>query len=357
MPAGRFVIALDGMGGDHAPDSVLGALELAVVKYPHVDFLLFGDEAQLAPRIAAQPVFAGRVTVRHCAMSIPGDMKPSVALRTGKDSSMRKAIDAVASGEAQAIVSGGNTGALMAMALFVLRPMPGIDRPAITSLLPTRKGDVVMLDLGANVECDSDHLVQFAIMGSAFALSLLGQKKPRIGILNVGSEDTKGKDSVREAARILRQEAAHMPWDFIGFVEGNDINSGDVDVVVTDGFTGNITLKTLEGAGRLYSDFLKRVFQNGSWLTKIGYLLAKQAFVRLRERLDPRRYNGGVMLGLNGICVKSHGGMDAIGFANAIGVAHDLVRHDVNETIKAELATLSALMMGEQSGDSPPAAV
>ncbi len=344
MPAGRFVIALDGMGGDHAPRSVIGGLKIALEKYPDTDYLIFGHEDKLRPLLEAEPSFSGRVTLRHCPSSIPGDMRPSVALRTGKDSSMRKAIDAVSHGEAAAVVSGGNTGALMGMALFVLRPLPGIERPALTSLLPCKTGDVVMLDLGANVECDSDHLVQFAIMGSAFASAVLGIRKPSVGLLNVGSEETKGKDSVREAARLLREEASKMPWEFHGFVEGDDIGNGTVDVVVTDGFTGNIAVKTVEGSGRLFSGFLRSAFENGSWLTKIGYLLAKPALAALKERLDPRRYNGGVLLGLQGICVKSHGGMDEVGFANAIGMAHDLVSHGCVETIKAELAELSSLM-------------
>lgn len=342
MAAGRIVIALDGMGGDHAPGSVIGGVALALEKYPDADFLVYGDSQKLVPMVEANKAFSGRVTVVHAPSSIAGDAKPAVALRTGRDSSMRMAIDAVHDGKASAVVSGGNTGALMAMALFVLRPLPGIERPAITSLLPTRKGDVVMLDLGANLEVDSDNLVQFAIMGSAFATAILGNRSPSIGLLNVGSEDTKGKDSVREAARVLKS-ATGQPWKFHGFVEGDDITAGTTDVVVTDGFTGNVALKTAEGVGKLYIDFLKRIFESGSLMSKIGYLLAKPAFRTLKERLDPRRYNGGVFLGLQGICVKSHGGMDALGYANAIGVAHDLVKHGCIETIKTELAQLSTL--------------
>lgn len=342
MATGRIVIALDGMGGDHAPGSVIGGIALALEKYPDTDFIVYGDSQKLLPMVEANKAFAGRVTVQHAPSSIAADAKPAIALRTGRDSSMRLAIDAVHEGKAAAVVSGGNTGALMAMALFVLRPLPGIERPAITSLFPSRKGDVVMLDLGANLEVDSDNLVQFAIMGSAFATAILGNRAPSIGLLNVGSEDTKGKDSVREAARVLKS-ATGQPWKFHGFVEGDDITAGTVDVVVTDGFTGNVALKTAEGVGKLYVDFLKRIFESSSWMSKLGYLLAKPAFRTLKERLDHRRYNGGVFLGLQGICVKSHGGMDALGFANAIGVAHDLVKHDCNETIKAELAQLSAM--------------
>lgn len=343
MTSERIVIAVDGMGGDHAPGSVLGGLKLALERYPDVDFLLYGDSQRLIPKVEAEAVFAKRVTVCHAPTVVSGETKPSVALRSGRDSSMRYAIDAVADGKAAAVVSGGNTGALMGMALFVLRPLPGIDRPALTSLFPSRAGDTVMLDLGANVDCDSSHLVQFAIMGSAFATAIRGVREPSIGILNVGSEDTKGKDSVREAARVLKA-ARLLPWRYHGFVEGNDITAGTVDVVVTDGFTGNIALKAAEGVGLLYSDFLKRTAKSGSWLTRLGYLLAKPGLMQLKDRLDPRRYNGAVFLGLQGICVKSHGGTDAFGFSNAIGVAHDLVKHNCNETIKAELTQLSALM-------------
>lgn len=339
---GRIVIAVDGMGGDHAPASVIGGLSLSAVKYPDSDFLLFGDSARLTPLVEAVPALRGRVTVCHAPSAIAPDAKPSMALRTGKDSSMRLAIDAVASGRASAVVSGGNTGALMAMALFVLRPLPGIERPALTSMMPTRKGDAVMLDLGANVECDSDNLVQFAIMGSAFARTVKGLPHPSVGLLNVGSEETKGKDSLREASRVLRA-ATNMPWHYHGFVEGDDIAAGTVDVIVTDGFTGNVTLKSIEGVGRLFIEFLKRVFEGSNPLVKLGYVLARPAFRALRDRLDARRYNGAVFLGLQGICVKSHGGMDEVGFANALGVAHDLVKHGCIETIKTELAQLSSL--------------
>lgn len=342
MPTGRIVIALDGMGGDQAPGSVIGGVRLALEKYPDTDFLIFGDSQKLVPLFDAEQFPAGRVSVQHAPSAVSPDAKAAVALRTGRDSSMRLAIDSVAEGKASAVVSGGNTGALMAMALFVLRPLPGIERPALTSLLPSRKGDVVVLDLGANLECDSDNLVQFAIMGSAFASAILGNRNPSIGLLNVGSEETKGKDSLREAARVMK-EAGKLPWRFHGFVEGNDITAGTVDVVVTDGFTGNIALKTAEGVGKLYVDFLRKIFENGSWLSKLGYVLAKPAFKTLKDRLDARRYNGAVFLGLQGICVKSHGSMDALGYSNAIGVAHDLVKHGSNETIKNQLSQLSAL--------------
>jgi glycerol-3-phosphate acyltransferase PlsX len=247
---------------------------------------------------------------------------------------MRLAIDAVAEGKADGVVSAGNTGALMAMSKFVLKTVPGIDRPAMASYFPTRRGESVMLDLGANVECDADNLVQFAVLGDVFARTVLGLVQPVVGLLNVGSEDLKGNDAVREAAQRLR--GAFSPISFYGFVEGDDIAAGTVDVIVTDGFTGNIALKTIEGTVRLYSDFLRKAFTS-SIAARLGYVLARRGLRRLRARVDPRRYNGAVFLGLNGIVVKSHGGTDAFGFANAIGVAVDLAKQGYNDKITQEL--------------------
>jgi glycerol-3-phosphate acyltransferase PlsX len=253
---------------------------------------------------------------------------------------MRLAIDAVASGEAVSTVSAGNTGALMVIAKTVLKTMRGIDRPAIATFLPTLVGESVILDLGANVECDADNLIQFALMGDAFARAVLGLSAPTIGLLNIGSEELKGSDSVREAHQRLREGVPGLTY--YGFVEGNDIGKGTVDVVVTDGFTGNVALKTAEGTVRLCADFLRGAFK-ASLLARIGYLFAKPALARMRERLDPRRYNGAMLLGLNGIVVKSHGGSDDVGFANAIGVAHDLCTNGFLERIREELEALGAL--------------
>jgi len=232
-------------------------------------------------------------------------------------------------------VSAGNTGALMAMAKFVLKTLPGIDRPAIASFFPTLRGESVMLDLGANLSCDADNLVQFAVMGNVFARTVLGILKPSIGLLNVGSEEVKGHEAVREAYAILR--ATNLPGDFRGFVEGDDIARGTVDVIVTDGFTGNVALKTVEGTARLYAEFLKRSFKS-SIIARIGYLLARPALNALRVRTDPRRYNGAIFLGLNGVAVKSHGGTDSLGFANAISVAVDMVTQKSLEKIREEFA-------------------
>ena len=263
--------------------------------------------------------------------------KPSHVLRQGRNTSMRLAIDAVKDGRASAAVSAGNTGALMALAKFVLKTLPGIERPAIASLMPTRRSETVVLDLGANTECDADNLVQFAVMGEVFARAVLGIAKPTVGLLNIGTEDVKGNDTLRDAAAALR--SSPLAIEFRGFVEGTDLASGKVDVVVTDGFTGNVALKAAEGAVGLYAQFLREAFKS-SLLSKLGYLLAKPALELLRRRLDPRRYNGAMFLGLNGIVVKSHGGTDAVGFANAIGVAADLVGQGTNQWIITELNRL-----------------
>jgi glycerol-3-phosphate acyltransferase PlsX len=245
----RITIALDAMGGDQAPRMVLKGADKSLKRYPQAHFLLFGDEAKIAPLLAKMPRLAARAQVQHTNEFITNEAKPSIALRTGRRSSMRLAIDAVADGRADGIVSAGNTGALMAMAKFALKMLPGIDRPAIASFFPTQRGESVMLDLGANIECDADNLVQFALMGDAFARSVLGLTQPTIGLLNVGSEDLKGHDAVRGAASQLRAESS--PVKFYGFIEGNDIAAGTVDVIVTDGFTGNVALKTAEGTARL----------------------------------------------------------------------------------------------------------
>jgi glycerol-3-phosphate acyltransferase PlsX len=252
---------------------------------------------------------------------------------------MRLAIDAVGNGEAAGIISAGNTGALMAMAKFVLKTLPGIDRPAIATYYPTLRGESVMLDLGANVDCDADNLVQFAVMGEVFARNVLGLENPSIGILNVGAEGLKGNEAVKKAAATL--ESTPLPIKFYGFVEGDDIGAGTVDVVVTDGFTGNIALKTAEGTARMFGQFLKDAIKS-TILSQLGALLARGALNKFKMRVDPRRYNGAMFLGLNGICIKSHGGTDGIGFANAIKVAVELITNSLNENIKKDYAELSA---------------
>jgi glycerol-3-phosphate acyltransferase PlsX len=326
------------MGGDKAPDMVVAGADMARERYPNAKFILFGDEARIIPLLEKRKALSPVATVRHTEDFIDNDMKPAAALRSGKNSSMRLAIDSVAAGEADCIVSAGNTGALMATAKLVLKMLPGIHRPAISSFLPTMRGETVMLDLGANLECDVENLVQFAIMGAIFARTVLGIPEPTIGLLNVGAEQVKGNDTLRAAAEVLR--TIPIPGVFYGFVEGNDIPNGTVDVVVTDGFTGNIALKVAEGMGKLYSGFLSQTF-SASFMARLGYLLARGAFTKLRARIDPRRYNGGMFLGLSGVCVKSHGGVDAFGFANAVGVAIDLVAQGFNDRIGEELQRLT----------------
>jgi phosphate acyltransferase len=332
-------IALDAMGGDRAPAMVLRGADIALERYPGTHFLLFGDEAQLSPLLAHSPRLAAAATLQHTKEAVPSDAKPSLALRTGRRSSMRLAIDAVSDGRADGVVSAGNTGALMAMAKVVLKTLPGIDRPAIATLFPTRRGESVMLDLGANIECDAENLVQFALMGDVFARTVLGLVEPTVGLLNVGSEDLKGNDAVRAAAARLR--GGMTPIRFRGFIEGDDISAGTVDVIVTDGFTGNVTLKAVEGFAKLFSESLRASFRH-SLPARVGYLFARGALKKLAARLDPRQYNGAMFLGLAGIAVKSHGSTDAFGFANAIGVAIDLRVNGFLQQIGDELARLNA---------------
>ena len=333
-----FSLAIDAMGGDEAPDVVLDGLELAAERHPNARFLLVGDEALVAGGLARRKRAAKACSLRHAPERISGDMQPTAALRI-RGSSMRVAIDAVAGGEASGIVSAGNTGALMALSKIVIKTMPEIDRPALAAIGPSARGDVVLLDLGANVQCDARNLVEFAVMGDAFARAVLGLTNPSIGLLNVGSEELKGDDRVRNAAEVLRD--SHIGAQFRGFVEGHDITAGTTDVIVTDGFTGNVALKTGEGALKLMGGLLRQVFTS-SVPARLGYLLARPALDRLREWMDPRRYNGAILIGLNGVVVKSHGGTDALGFAHAVDVAMDMVTHGFNERIREGLSRLSS---------------
>ncbi|PIW30304.1 MAG: phosphate acyltransferase [Rhodospirillales bacterium CG15_BIG_FIL_POST_REV_8_21_14_020_66_15] len=329
----NLTLSIDAMGGDNAPDMVVEGVDTALERLTDVSFLLFGDEARLNPLLDRFPRARAASQVRHTTEVVTNDAKPAQALRQGRNSSMRLAINAVGDGEAAGIVSAGNTGALMAMAKFVLKTLPGIDRPAIATYFPTRRGESVMLDLGANVECDAENLIQFAVMGEVFARNVLGLENPTVGILNVGQEDLKGNQAVKLASQGLMN--SKLPLRFHGFVEGDDIGAGTVDVIVTDGFTGNIALKTAEGTAKLFGHFLKEALTS-SLPAKLGALLAKSALTTLKMRVDPRRYNGAMFVGLNGICVKSHGGTDAVGFANAINVAYELISNNFNENIKQD---------------------
>ncbi|OYU14302.1 MAG: phosphate acyltransferase [Alphaproteobacteria bacterium PA4] len=333
------VIAIDVMGGDAGLADVMAAAEIASERYPKLRFRLHGPEARITAELANCPRLAKCATIVHTDDVVLGTDKPSQALRRSRTSSMGMAIQAVKDGEAHAAVSAGNTGALMAMALFALRTMPGIDRPALAALLPTLKNDSVVLDLGANTECDAENLVQFAVMGAVFARTVLGLDRPRVALLNIGEEELKGTDEIKDAAALLR--GASLPMHFEGFVEGDKIGQGNVDVIVTDGFSGNIALKTAEGTGKLVTGLLAKAFET-SWLTRLGYLLSRGALRALRAHLDPNAHNGAVFLGLNGIVVKSHGSANVRGIANAIGVAHDLIVGRVNERIAEDMANFSA---------------
>ncbi len=330
---GPFNLAVDGMGGDGAPDIVIKGLAITAERHPKARILLIGDETVLGPMLARSKRAASICTLRHAGSAISMDAKPTLALRV-RNSSMRLAMDAVATGEAQGVVSAGNSGAMLALAKVVVKTMPGIDRPALAALSPSARGDVVMLDLGANVVCDWRNLVEFAVMGEAFARTVLGLPAPTIGLLNVGAEQMKGDDRVQKAADVLR--GSKLAAQFRGFVEGHDITAGTTDVVVTDGFTGNIALKTGEGALRLVGEMLKQVFSSSA-VSKLGYILARPGLERMREWLNPARYNGAVLVGLNGVVVKSHGGADAEGFAHAVDVAMDMVTHGFNERIRTGL--------------------
>jgi glycerol-3-phosphate acyltransferase PlsX len=331
------VLAVDAMGGDHAPDVIIAGLNRAAERHPRAHFLVFGEAARIEPLLKRAVRLQGRASLRPTTEVIADDLKPTAALRL-RDASLRRAIDAVAAGEAAAVISAGNTGAILALAKIILKTMPGIDRPAMAAIGPSANGDVVMLDLGANVACDARNLIEFAVMGDAFARAVLGLPAPTIGLLNIGSEEMKGDETLKQAAEALR--ASPISAQFKGFVEGHDIAGGAVDVIVTDGFTGNVALKTGEGALKLVGDLLKKIFSAGP-AAKLAYLLARPGLKRMREWLDPRRYNGAVLLGLNGVVVKSHGGTDEEGFAHAVDVAMDMIVNRFNDRIREGLHPLA----------------
>jgi glycerol-3-phosphate acyltransferase PlsX len=335
-------IAIDAMGGDGGAATMLAGAALALKRTPDLRFLLIGDEAEIGAELAQHGTLARACEVRHAPDRISGDDKPSQAIRRAKTSSMGLAVAAVKDGDAAVAVSSGNTGALMAMAKLALRTMPGIDRPALAARLPSLgTNDVVMLDLGANTECDARNLVEFAVMGAAYARTALDIANPKVALLNIGTEDLKGTDELKDAAAALRAATA-LPFQFIGFIEGDRTTRGDVDVVVSDGFSGNIALKTAEGTARFVTDLLRRSFTS-SFRSKMGFLLSRPALHLLRVHLDPNNHNGAVFLGLNGLVVKSHGGADAKGVANAIGVAAKLARDELTRRIADDLAAYHAV--------------
>ena len=334
-------IAIDAMGGDVGPAVMLAGAALAYRRRDDLSFLLFGDGPALKRELAAHDGLAGIAEIVHCDDVIAAEDKPSQAIRRAKTTSMGRAIAAVKAGDAQAAVSAGNTGALMAMAKLALRTMPGIDRPALAALLPTLgSNDLVMLDLGANTESDARNLVQFAVMGAAYARVILDLERPRVQLLNIGTEEMKGTDELKDAAAVLR-EADYLGLSFDGFIEGDKLSRGDVDVVVTDGFSGNIALKSLEGTARFVTDLLRRAFTS-SVRSKIGFLISRPATELLRHHLDPNNHNGAVFLGLNGLVVKSHGSATDKGVANAIRVAARMVREDLTRKIVEDLDRVAA---------------
>jgi len=334
-------IAVDAMGGDEGLAVMLAGVARARRRFEEMRFILVGDEAQIREGLKTHPNLTAHSEIVHAPGVVGSSDKPSQAIRRAKTTSMGIAIDMVKQGRAAAAVSSGNTGALMAMAKLSLRMLPGIDRPALAAMLPTLgENDVVVLDLGANTECDARNLVQFAVMGAAYARTNLDLASPRVALLNIGSEDQKGTGEIRDAAQALRA-ATHLPMTFTGFIEGDRLSRGDVDVIVCDGFSGNIALKTAEGTARFVGDLLKRAFRS-SVRSKIGFLISKPATDLLRHHLDPNNHNGAVFLGLNGIVVKSHGGANELGVATAIAAAAKMVRDDLTRRISEDLGNFEA---------------
>ena len=334
-----LVLSIDGMGGDHAPDIVVEGVDIAARRYGGIRYLIHGDAARLAALLDRHPYAKAVSEVLPAEKAIGMEVKASQALRQGKGSSLWNAVEAVKEGRAHAIVSAGNTGAFMAISMFRLRTMDGVHRPALAARWPNAKnGYTVILDCGANVQADGEQLVEFAIMGEAFQRAVSGKERPSVALLNVGAEDQKGHEEIRAAARLIREAGVDM--DFQGFVEGDDIAKGTVDVVVTDGFTGNIALKTGEGTARLVGQFLREALTSGP-LAQLGALIAYPALRKLRTRMDPGTFNGALFLGLNGLAVKSHGGANGRGYAAAIGVAAKLARSHYREEVAGNVQRLA----------------
>ncbi|MDQ2070723.1 phosphate acyltransferase PlsX [Natronospira bacteriovora] len=340
--SGRITLALDAMGGDHGPSVVVPAAFSFLDKRDDVDLILVGDEAVLESQLGHTGArHAGRVRIHHASQVVAMDELPSQALRGKKDSSMRVAINLVKQGEAQACVSAGNTGALMATARFVLKTLPGIDRPAIICPIPAVGGHTHMLDLGANADCTAEHLLQFGVMGSALAAAIHDISNPKVGLLNIGEEEIKGTETVRDASQLLQESRLN----YIGYVEGNDIFSGKVDVVVSEGFVGNVSLKTMEGVAKMIGTYIREEF-NRNWFTRLLGLVALPVLRSLKRRTDPRRYNGASFVGLQGIVIKSHGGADEVAFENAIRIA----ALEVEKDVPARISRLMANEVNEGQG-------
>lgn len=335
--AGLRMISLDAMGGDRGPAAVVPGAALALQRHADVTFLLFGDQARIQPYLDAEPSLAGRARIVHTDTVIGMEDKPSTAVRRGKGTSMWLALEAVQKGEAECAVSGGNTGALMAIAKLILRTMPGIERPVIAGQWPTIRDNCIVLDLGANIGATARQLADFALMGAAMARALFHKERPKVGLLNIGVEEIKGVEEVRQAHAWLKE--TELPIDYQGFIEGDQIGQGIVDVVVVEGYAGNIALKTAEGTAKQMAAYVKEALTS-SFAAKLGALLARGGLRALRDRMDPRGFNGGPFLGLNGIVIKSHGGMDAFGFASAIGVGYDMAESGLIAHLSADLKAL-----------------
>jgi len=347
MPAPR-TLALDAMGGDHGPTVVVPGAALSLERHSAMHFIFYGDAARINAELMRYPALEARSEVMHTDSVIGMDDKPSQALRRGKGSSMWLALEAVQKGDAHAAVSAGNTGALMAMARLLLRPMAGIERPAIAALWPTVKNPCIVLDVGANIGASARQLADYALMGAAMARALWQEERPSVGLLNVGVEEIKGVEEVRQAHAWLKELGLELPLDYRGFIEGDQIGQGIVDVVVVEGFAGNIALKTAEGTARQVGSYLRSAMGR-TWASRLGALLARGGFAELKERMDTRRSNGAPFLGLNGVAIKSHGGTDALGFASAIGVGYQMAESGLVARLTADLEAFHGkLELGRQ---------
>lgn len=343
-------ISLDAMGGDSGPSVIIAGAALALARHPNLNFILFGDETQVRAALADHPDLVAHSRVVHTTTVVEMQDKPSQAVRRGRASSMWRALEAVKEGEAELMVSAGNTGALMAMAKLVLRTMPGIERPAIAAQWPTVRRPSIVLDLGANVGATARQLVDFALMGAGMARAILRVERPSVAFLNIGVEEIKGVEEVRQAHAWLKEH--ELPIDYRGFIEGDQIGQGAVDVIVVEGFAGNIALKTAEGTAKQVGTYIREALTS-SWLSKLGALLAIGGLRSLRDRMDPRRFNGGVFLGLNGIAIKSHGGTDAVGFASAIDVGYNIVESDILRRLATDLQLLHGKLNDTATAGGP----
>ena len=350
--SGRVILSVDAMGGDAGPGAVVAGIARSAQKNPELGFILHGPRDELEKLVARRRYLRGRVEIRHAEDVVSMEDKPSHVMRHGKGTSMWSTLEAVRSGDADVAVSCGNTGALMALSMIRLRKLPGVTRPAIAVLWPSRnpQGFNVMLDVGADIRADADDLLRYALMGASYARNGLELKRPRIGLLNVGTEEHKGRSELKDAHALIAAAAEDGQFDFVGFVEGGDIPGNVCDVIVTDGFTGNVAIKTGEGTASLIGDLLRAAFRH-TILSRLASVLALAAMQRLKKRIDPRRVNGGVFLGLNGTVVKSHGSADAMGVSAAVKLAFQLAQQGFTEKLKARVASGAALTQGDATSN------